>query len=119
MKRIIILICIFELIFSSLLFSQGSFSVINIEPSIIFTPNGDNHNDEIILYYENPYSSPIAGRIYDLFGRFVNDLDKNEEEECLIWDGKDINGRKVNAGIYIYQIECGNKIVKGFVIVAR
>jgi flagellar hook assembly protein FlgD len=42
-----------------------------------------------------------------------------EGDNIMYWDGRDKDGTVVKGGIYIYQIEAGNKIFTGTVVVAK
>lgn len=114
----------------------SQFKIFSITPRKIFTPNGDGCNDLISIQFQNPEGiSGIIGRVYDLrgaliarmktsssFGTFSFDSTcprPNLADDTLIWDGKDSDGNLVRKGIYIYQIDAGNKAFNGTVVVAR
>ena len=64
----------------------------------------------------------MNGKIYDVRGVLVAEMEKQAYEETLIWDGKDTNGDTVAGGVYIYQIQvvgAENKVINGTVVVAR
>lgn len=83
----------------------------------IFTPNGDNLNDKVTFFFDNPNDSEVTGKIYDLTGAFVADMALITE--TLVWDGKDSSGVVVPAGVYVYQIKGEGKTYNGTVVVAR
>jgi len=103
-------------------FGATSFRIESIQPDKIFTPNGDSWNDYLEIHYANPRDAFVSGKIYDLKGALVAEMENRADAETLIWDGKDTNGHTVPGGVYIYQIEVvggENKVVNGTVVVAR
>ena len=99
-----------------------SFGIESIQPDKIFTPNGDGWNDYLEIHYANPKDAFVNGKIYDVRGVLVAEMEKQAYEETLIWDGKDTNGDTVAGGVYIYQIQvvgAENKVINGTVVVAR
>ena len=101
------------------------FSLLNWPPAAkVITPNADNQNDELRLYYLNPQSQAASGRIFNLNGFFVADMQDKTEEKYFSWDGKDKLGNLMQSGIYIYQVSVkqqnsGDKIINGSIVVAR
>lgn len=88
-------------------------------PSII-TPNGDGINDVCFFYYENPNNRDITGRIYDLSGSMIVDrLSNGSVSNSMKWDGKDDYGNTVESGIYIYQLQGGDELISGTIVVAK
>ena len=87
----------------------------------VFTPNGDNTNEEVTFKYENINLSSIVCWIYDIKGAVVRQLDIEglEEEGEFTWDGKDEDRNIVNSGIYIYQIEVEGQTINGTVVLAK
>jgi flagellar hook assembly protein FlgD len=54
--------------------------------------------------------SPVSVSVYDVTGRLVRSLaDRpfSEGTHVLSWDGKDVAGRPVGAGIYFYRFSSG------------
>jgi hypothetical protein len=84
----------------------------------IFTPNGDGINDKVRFEFDNPDFLPVSGKIYDLSGAHVADINSTSDS-LMLWDGKDSDGRIAAGGIYLYQIEFEGKHATGTVIVAR
>ena len=102
-------------------FGATSFEI-KVHPNKIFTPNGDGWNDYFEIQYDNPYDALVSGKIYDIKGRLIADMEKDEHKERLIWDGNGVNNDPVTGGLYIYQVEVygpENKIIKGIVILVR
>jgi len=105
-------------------FYSGSFEITGIRPDKIFTPNGDGWNDYLEIRYDNPYDALVSGKIYDIKGRLVANMKKDEKGEIcrLIWDGNDFDNNSVTGGSYIYQVEVSgpeNKVIKGIIILVR
>ncbi|MBI4051470.1 MAG: gliding motility-associated C-terminal domain-containing protein [Elusimicrobia bacterium] len=69
------------------------------------TPNGDGKNDQVVFVFDNPSFSDVKGKIFDLSGAYVADMQPGPMvDDSLLWDGK-AGGRVVASGVYIYQIE--------------
>jgi len=103
-------------------FGATSFGIESIQPDKIFTPNGDGWNDYFEIHYANPRDAFVSGKIYDLRGALIAEMENRADAETLIWDGKDTNGHTMPGGVYIYQIEVvggENKVMNGTVVVAR
>lgn len=105
-------------------FYSESFGITSILPDKVFTPNGDGWNDYLEIQYDNPYDALVKGKIYDIKGRLVADMEKDEKNGTprLIWDGNNINNDSVPGGLYIYQVEVSgpeNKVIKGIIILVR
>ena len=103
-------------------FDASSFEIEEVRPDKIFTPNGDGWNDYLEIQYDNPYDALVSGRIYDIKGRLVARMVREESRERLTWDGNDLNNNPVVGGLYIYQVEVSgpeNKVIKGIIILVR
>jgi hypothetical protein len=107
----------------------------------VLTPNGDGRNDRAILCFENPKDSAVSGTVFDVRGQEVGgmvhiqdpgaaDATVNNcrgqfppsgalaQAEALTWDGLSA-GRRVTAGVYIYQIKSEDATVTGTIVVVR
>ncbi len=58
-------------------------------------------------------------KIYDLEGNLVFEKEAEEGIKEIRWNGKDMNDKYVNSGIYIYQASVGDKYKIGSIIVAK
>jgi len=74
-----------------------------------FTPNGDGINDETeILFSVFKLTAPRQARVrvYTLAGRQMWEHAQmlQSGRVSMLWDGTDLNGRKVPPGLYICQV---------------
>jgi len=101
----------------------SGFRIKKIASGRIFTPNGDDWwNRYFEICYENLGDAIISAKIYDIKGRYVSGMTNDRNKEILRWDGKDIKGKLLRGGVYIYQIEISGyetAVIKGAVILAR
>ena len=74
-----------------------------------FTPNGDGINDETEIHFSvfkltAPRQAQV--RVYTLAGRPIWDNAQmlQSGRVSMLWDGTDLNGRKVPPGLYICQV---------------
>jgi gliding motility-associated-like protein len=67
----------------------------------VFTPNGDNSNDQFVIFEDifNSFDVIIQNR----WGNTV--WKKTNQTGVLIWDGTDNGNEKCHDGVYFYQIE--------------
>jgi gliding motility-associated-like protein len=65
----------------------------------VFSPNGDNVNDEWVVSINDPNVIGIECRIFDRWG----DVVFGTKEAPIVWDGV-FNGKKVMPGVYVYMI---------------
>ncbi len=61
-------------------FDAISFEIEEVRPDKIFTPNGDGWNDYLEIQYDNPYDALVKGKIYDLKGRLVAKMERDESK---------------------------------------
>lgn len=84
----------------------------NIKPFCEIRPNPFCDKAKIKLnLYSHKASNDIFLKIYDASGRFVTNIQHLTTNNCLVWDGSDANGRKVNPGIYFVQLKIGSTSV--------
>jgi hypothetical protein len=94
------------------------FDLSNISGRVV-TPNGDGLNDNIIFTYDpGPRNAVVRGKIYDMTGAFVADMEAGLVPNTIVWNGK-MNGRAATSGVYVYKIEGDGKTYTGTVVVAR
>jgi len=85
----------------------------------VFTPNGDNTNEEVTFKYENIEESSIVCWIYDIKGSVVRQLDIDPLKDEFSWDGTNENKDVAPSGIYIYQIEVEGQTINGTIVLAK
>ncbi|MBN2543063.1 gliding motility-associated C-terminal domain-containing protein [bacterium] len=86
-----------------------------------FTPNNDGANDRVILTYPRLYSKEGKLEIYDMNSRevFSKVVDPGDPK-ALFWNGMMNSGRKARAGVYVYTVKTGGKVIcKGTVTLVR
>lgn len=79
----------------------------------VFTPNGDNINDEYLVNYTG--SEEFNVQVFDRWGRKIFESDAPGQA----WLGTNLNGNESPAGIYYYAVRVGEKILKGNVTLVR
>ncbi len=71
-----------------------------------FSPNADNRNDALTIYFSLPSLAVSRFTVYDRWGAVMfsraNFAVSNGEP---LWDGQ-LNGQKAPAGMYIYRLDC-------------
>ena len=84
----------------SILVEVETLEIIDVVPNI-FSPNGDNGNDEFRFISNNPLTIGVEMSIYDRWGNlmFNNQSVGNE----IAWDGTK-NGKELNNGVYVYRL---------------
>ena len=76
-----------------------------------FTPNGDGKND-IFMIRGMGGTTIKYFRIFDRWGNLLFGTENAQLNDAQFgWNGNDMNGRKLNDGVYVYeyQIECINR----------
>jgi len=66
--------------------------------------------------------SEVKLSIYDMSGRLINELIRDElniGNHSIDWNGEDINGNQVGAGIYIYSIDMNDKTLSKKMILMK
>jgi hypothetical protein len=96
-----------------------SFAVTKVAPRIFTPEESSTVINRVHFYYENPSNAEVTIRIFDVSGALVRRALDREGDNIMYWDGRDKDGTVVKGGIYIYQIEAGNKIITGTVVVAK
>ena len=70
-------------------------------------------NPTTVIQYDIPNLSQVSLTIYDLSGRQINQLVNDTQSpglKTIVWDGKDVMGNRMGAGVYIYQLKSDNHI---------
>jgi hypothetical protein len=69
-----------------------------------------------------PAASHVDLRVYSVNGRFIRTLASGEfgPGAChFSWDAKDETGRTVSAGVYVYRLTAGNRVVMEKAVLAK
>ncbi|MBI4248434.1 MAG: gliding motility-associated C-terminal domain-containing protein [Elusimicrobia bacterium] len=97
--------------------SATNFDVTGVSHRVI-TPNGDARNDVLIIRFDNPRDSGVSGRIFDLLGGYVADMEQKRSPHRVEWNGK-AGGKPVKSGVYVFVLESESRRFKGAVVVIR
>ena len=65
-------------------------------------------NPTTTISFSVPSEGHVQVNVYDITGRLITTLvDRNMSEgyHHVVWDGKDISGLDVSAGLYIYNLQ--------------
>lgn len=93
-----------------------------------FSPDGNGIADVTCLTLnlsdrEIEKETKLVVEIFDITGKFIRTLvDRRIIESNSIsieWDGKDRNGKIVSIGPYIYQVQLGDQVYNGTIVVAK
>ncbi|MDD5066820.1 MAG: gliding motility-associated C-terminal domain-containing protein [bacterium] len=88
-----------------------------------FSPNNDGINDEVVFNVRNRLNQVLTVKIYSIVGRLIKELNVTTSPQPQFlearWDGTDIRNKRVEDGIYIYQIKLGSRHFNGSVILAK
>lgn len=83
------------------------------------TPNNDGLNDTVVFVFDNPKDSSFSGRIYDMQGALVAEMQPGPVARAsLLWDGKS-GGAVVPRGVYVYRIQAEGRSYTGTLVVIR
>ena len=87
-----------------------------------FTPLSSNEDFNQVVFPARAIedaSGAFTVHIYDIDGMLVKTLTALPGEPKLIWDGRDEAGEIVESGVYVYQLQVGESIKTGTLIVAK
>lgn len=87
-----------------------------------FTPLSSNEDFNQVVFPARTIedaSGEFTVHIYDIDGMLVKILTALPGEPKLIWDGRDAAGEIVESGVYVYQLQIGESIKTGTLIVAK
>lgn len=87
-----------------------------------FTPLSSNEEFNQVIFPARAIedaSGEFTVHIYDIDGMLVKPLTALPGETKLIWDGRDEAGEIVESGVYVYQLQVGESIKTGTLIVAK
>jgi Tol biopolymer transport system component len=78
--------------------------------------------ERVRISYSLPELSEVSLKIYNSAGQLVRTLVRGRVKPghyTAVWDREDERGRRVNAGVYFYQLEVGAKILSRKVVLAE
>ncbi|HAN03905.1 MAG: hypothetical protein A2X29_02055 [Elusimicrobia bacterium GWA2_64_40] len=101
----------------------SEFTLTKVAPRI-FTPDAPDATpgktiSRATFYFENPAGGEVTIRIFDITGALVRRNLESAGASMMFWDGRDQAGALVKGGAYIYQIEAGEEVITGTVVVAK
>jgi uncharacterized repeat protein (TIGR01451 family) len=79
-------------------------------------------NPETTIRFDLAISTFVQLRIFNILGqemRVLADQEFTAGSHDLIWDGRDVSGRDVASGIYIYQLRAGDIVINKKLILMR
>ncbi len=94
--------------------------VLTVTPEV-FSPDGDGHEDTVLITLDGPDTKQFELKIYDRQGRVVRHFDQGSyRRETYVWDGRSDAGKRLPIGIYILYCEIeGAGAVKKPIVIAR
>lgn len=102
----------FEFVGSGTGVEQHAVDFITPEDYVLEQNYPNPFNPETTLEYVLPLNKKVSLRIYDMMGRVVRTLVKDELQSAgrqrVRWDGKNDKGQRVASGVYLYSLEFGN-----------
>jgi hypothetical protein len=84
------------------------------------TPNPSS--GETVIRFDLPQTGEVELGILDVEGRLVRELVGEVRPPgpySVVWDGRDLSGAEVSAGIYFVHLESGGTVATGKVVIAR
>ncbi|MGD9643085.1 MAG: Ig-like domain repeat protein [Elusimicrobiales bacterium] len=101
----------------------SEFTLTKVAPRI-FTPDAPDATpgktvSRATFYFENPSGGEVTIRIFDITGALVRRNLESAGASMMFWDGRDQAGAPVKGGVYIYQVEAGEEVFTGTVVVAK
>ncbi|HLF63022.1 MAG TPA: gliding motility-associated C-terminal domain-containing protein [Saprospiraceae bacterium] len=66
----------------------------------VFSPNGDNVNDEWVVHITNPNVTVVKCSVFDRWG----DLVFLTADSPIVWDGK-YGEKELNPAVYVYVLQ--------------
>lgn len=101
----------------------SQFTLTKVAPRI-FTPDAPDATpgktiSRATFYFENPGNGEVTIRVFDITGALVRRNLESAGTSMMFWDGRDQAGAPVKGGVYIYQVEAGEEVFTGTVVVAK
>ncbi len=70
-------------------------------------------NPETVISYQLAVGRKVELSVYNMLGQKVHTLVKERQragQHEVVWDGRDNAGREVSSGVYVYQLEAGERV---------
>lgn len=97
--------------------ASAAFKLTGVSPRVFSPREGNTAINRAWFRFSNPDGAEVTIRIYDINGALVRrNLDYSGPD--MYWNGRDQGGSLVKGGLYIYQIESGEQVLTGTVVVA-
>lgn len=98
--------------------ASAAFTLTRVSPRIFSPEAPDTAINRAWFKFINPEGAEVTIRIFDINGSLVRrNLEYSGTD--MFWDGRNQGGSRVKGGIYIYQIEVGEEVMTGTVVVAK
>ncbi|MDA8244804.1 MAG: T9SS type A sorting domain-containing protein [Elusimicrobia bacterium] len=115
MSNIVSAFCLTALLASP---AAAAFTLNKVAPRIFTPAEGSVDVNRVRFYFSNPDGGEVTIRIFDITGALVR-RNLDTDTSGMYWNGKDQSGAQVKAGVYIYQVEAGEEVLTGTVVVAK
>lgn len=93
-----------------------------IAAAITLTSVPNPFNPESRIAFSLPSAGPVRLDVYDIKGRFIRNLASGRTgagSHAVVWNGRDKAGKRVSAGIYVYRLTAGPKVLLRKAILAK
>jgi flagellar hook assembly protein FlgD len=98
---------------------SAAFTLTGVSPRIFSPAESLNTVNRAKFHFTNPDGAEVTIRIFDITGSLVRRNLDSESAGIMFWNGRNQSGAMVKAGIYIYQVEAGDNVLTGTVVVAK
>jgi len=99
--------------------AAAAFALTKVTPRVFSPAEGNPDVNRARFHFTNPDAGEVTIRIFDIKGSLVRRNLDSESAGVMYWNGRDQGGSMVRGGIYIYQIEAGEQVLTGTVVVAK
>lgn len=87
----------------------------------IFSPRGGGHDTQTAISFDLGQSANVTVKVYNSGGRLVRILRENDYllhgSNVIPWDGRDMDGRFCESGLYIVTIQAGQVVTTKTVVI--
>ncbi|MEK7812839.1 MAG: FlgD immunoglobulin-like domain containing protein, partial [Candidatus Desantisbacteria bacterium] len=95
--------------------------------SILHQSYPNPFNPECWIPYELSEPAHVVIRIYNISGQLIKTLDEGVKDagayttqsRAAYWDGHNADGQEVSSGVYIYQLQIGDKVMTNRAVVCK